>query len=82
MWTPVVVELDPVADHTGRMLLALEAVTVDALLLQGADDALEHAVLLWAVRGNELLLQTIAAHQPGVVTAGEDQTIVRARRSA
>lgn len=51
----MVVELDPVADHSHRVLLGFEAVPVDALLLQGADHALDHAILLRAVRGDELL---------------------------
>lgn len=41
------------------MLMALEAVTVDALFLQGADASLEHPVLLGAVRRDELLLEPI-----------------------
>lgn len=43
---PVVVELDPVADHAAGVLLAFEAVPMCALLLQGADDPLDHPVLL------------------------------------
>lgn len=41
-----VVELDPVSDGAGGVLDALEAVAVNALLLQRPDDALDHAVLL------------------------------------
>lgn len=52
MRPPVVVELDPIADHAHRMLLAFEAVPVCALLLQRPDDAFDHAVLLWTVRGD------------------------------
>lgn len=80
MRTPVVVELDPVADHPDRVLLALEAMAVCTLLLQRADDTLDHAVLLRAMRRDEPLLQAIVAHQPRVVAAGEHQSIVRAQQ--
>ena len=76
----MVVELDPVADHSHRMLLGFEAVAVSALLLQRANDALDHAVLLRAVRCDELLLQAVAANQPRVVPAGEHQSVVRAQQ--
>ena len=76
MWAPEVVELDPVTQHAHRMLLGLEAVPVGALLLQGSDEPLDHAVLLRAVRGDEFLLQAIAAHQTRVMAAGEDQAVV------
>jgi hypothetical protein len=39
---------------------------VDALLLDRPDDALDHAVLLRAVRCDELLLQALAADQGGI----------------
>jgi hypothetical protein len=77
---PVVVELDPVAQHASGMLLTFEAVAVDALLLQSTDDAFDHAVLLRAVRGNELLPQALAADQAGVVPARENQPVVRTQQ--
>ena len=76
----MVVELDPVADHSHRVLLGFEAVPVDALLLQGADHALDHAVLLRAVRGDELLAQAVAADQSGVVPTGKYQAVVRTQQ--
>lgn len=57
----VVVEADPVSDDAGGVLEAFKAVAVDTLFLQRTDDALYHAVLLWAVRGDELLAQAIAS---------------------
>ena len=72
MWTPVVVELDPVADDTARMLLGFESVPMRALLLQRPDHAFDHAVLLRAVRRDELLPESVAARQTGIGTAGED----------
>lgn len=76
----MVVELYPVGDHLHDVLLRLETVTVDALLLQRSDDGLYHPVLLRAVRGDELLLQAIAAYQTVVVVTGEDQAIIRTQR--
>ena len=80
MWAPLVVEGDPFSDHPQCVGLALKAMPVHALLLQGSDHTLDHPVLLWAVRGDELLLQPIAAHQPGVVATGEHQAVVRAKQ--
>ena len=63
---------DPVADDAVGVLDALEAVAVNALLLERSDDALDHTVLLRAVRGDELLPQPIAAHQRREVAACEE----------
>ena len=43
----MIVEADPVGDDARGVLDALEAMAVNAWLLEGADDALDHAVLLW-----------------------------------
>ena len=51
-----------------------------ALLFQGSDHTFHHAILLWAVRGDELLLQTVAPYQRRVFPAGEDQAIVGAQQ--
>ena len=77
MRAAVVVETDPVADDAVGVLDAFEAVAVNALLLERPDHALHHAVLLRAVRGDELLPQAIAAHQRREVAACEDQAVVR-----
>ena len=61
MRAAVVVEADPVTDDAGRVLDALEAMAMNALLLERADHPLDHAVLLRAVRGDELLLEPVAA---------------------
>ena len=37
-----------------------------ALLFQRSDDTLDHAVLLWAMRRDELLAQAVAARGKGV----------------
>ena len=57
MWSSVVVEADPVGDGAGRVLNAVEALAMDALLFERPDHALDHAVLLRAVRRDELLTQ-------------------------
>lgn len=75
MWAAMVVEADPVADGAGRMLDAVEALAVDALLFQRPDDAFDHAVLLRAVWRDELLLQAVAFDQGGVFPTGEDEAI-------
>lgn len=67
----MVVEPDPVAQQAHGVLLSLEVMAVDALLLQRPDQSLDHAVLLPAVWRHELLLQSVAAHQPGVGPACE-----------
>ena len=57
MRAAIVVEDDPVADGARRVLDAVEAVAMNALLFQCPDHALDHAVLLRAARGKELLCQ-------------------------
>ena len=76
----VVVELDSVANDTAGMLQSLEAVAVDALLLQPANHPLHQAVLLRGVGRDEVLLQPIAFDQRRVTAAGEDQAVVRAQQ--
>ena len=58
------------------MLNALEAMTVDALRFQRPNDPLDHPVLLRAVGRDELLLQSIAPDQAGVVATCKNQTVV------
>lgn len=80
MWALLVVEANPVANDPQGMDLALKAVAMHALLLECPDYALHHPVLLRAVRRDEFLFQAVAAHQARVVTAGEDQTVIRAQQ--
>lgn len=80
MRTTVIVKTDPVADDTCGVLDALEAVTVGALFFEGTDDPLDHAILLWAMRGDELLFQTIATNQSREVPACKNQAVVRAKK--
>lgn len=76
MRASVVVDADPVTDGAGRVLDAVEALAMDALLFQCPDHALHHAILLRAMRRYELLLQAVASDQRGVAAAGEDQAVV------
>lgn len=62
------------------MDLALKPVSMRALLLKRRNNSFQHPVLLQAVRRDELLLQAIIAHHPRVLTAGEDQAVVRAQQ--
>ena len=58
----MVVEADPVADGACGVLYTVEALAMDALLFQGPDHTLDHAVLLRAGGRDELLPQTVAFH--------------------
>jgi len=51
-----------------------------ALLLQGPDDAFDHAILLRAMRRDELLLQSVTPRQSGVTATGEHQAVIRAQQ--
>lgn len=75
-----VVPADPVADNAAGMLQTFKAVAMHTLFLQGPDHPLHHAVLLRAVRRDELLLQAVAPDQPCVGPTGEHQAIVRAQQ--
>ncbi len=59
MPAPVVVKAYPVPYDTAGMLDGLEAAPMRALFFQRADHTLDHAVLLWAVRRDELLAQPV-----------------------
>lgn len=57
------------------MLQCLEAIALSALFLERANDTLDHAVLLRAVRRDELLAQPVASHQGGVVPTGKRPSV-------
>lgn len=76
MRAAVVVKSDPVADGARRVLDALEAMAVNALFFECADHVLEHTMLLWAMRGDKVLFQAIAADQCREVAAGKNEPIV------
>ena len=80
MPTPVVVELEPVADRTCRMSQAFETLAMDTLLFQRLDQALHLAVLLRTIRRKELPAQTLAFDQGRVLPSSKDKTIVATNR--
>lgn len=56
----MVVEPNPDADDSAGVLQVLESVPMHTLVFERADHPVHHAVLLWAVGGDELPLQTVA----------------------
>ena len=77
MGPTVVVEADPLSDDARGVLLGFEAVTLYALLCQRPDDPFDHAVLLRAVRRDELLPEAITAHEARVGPRGKNEPVVR-----
>lgn len=57
------------------MLQTFKAVAMNTLFFDGANQPFHHTILLWAMRCDEFLLQTITAHQCGIFATGEHQTI-------
>ncbi len=68
----MVIKINPIPDDTTCVLQGLESMTMNALVLEGSDAPLDHAVLLRGVRGDELLLQPVAFDHGRVASAGED----------
>jgi hypothetical protein len=62
------------------MLQGLKPLTMNTLLFQSSDYALDHPVLLGTVRRDELLFQAVASDQGCEASAGEDQAIVRSQQ--
>ena len=77
MGPTVVVDAEPLCDDTRGVLLGFEAMTMNALLFQRSDDPFDHAVLLRAVRGDELLTKTITTHEARIGSRGKNEPIVR-----
>ena len=69
---PGVVVLDEAGDLPSCVIEAVEAVEPDALLLQGAKEALDDAVLLRGVGRDEFLLETIVPARRAEAPALED----------
>ena len=76
----MVIEADPIPDHTAGVLQGLEPVTMNALIFEGSDDPLDHAVLLRAVGRDELLAKAIAFDEGRVAAACEDQAVVGSKQ--
>lgn len=80
MRAPVVVEADRVPDRACGVPDAVEALAVDALILQRPDEALDNAILLRAVRRDELLLQPVAADQRRIAPRCQDEAVVGSKQ--
>jgi hypothetical protein len=76
----MVVEPNPVSQHSSGMLHCLKPLPVNTLLLGRSNDPLHQSVWLRAMRRDEFLLQTIASYQPGLAAAGEDQPVVTSQK--
>ena len=77
MRSAVVIKMDPITDRPTGMLQCFKPLPMDALLFQGPDHPLHHAVLLRAMRRDELLFQPVASDQGCEASAGKDQAVVR-----
>lgn len=75
MRTPVVIKADPIGYDTAGVLQGFKPMAVNALVLERSEDALDHAVLLGTIGRDELLQQTVAAHQRCVAAAGEHKPL-------
>src|ERR1700761_6140099 len=80
MRPPGVVEANPVADDSAGVLQGLEPMSMHALLLERSDQPFHHAVLLRAVRRDELLAQSVAAYEGCVIATGKDQPVIRSQQ--
>ncbi|CAM8624888.1 hypothetical protein MCEMIE11_00275 [Burkholderiales bacterium] len=76
----LVIKPNPVTDYSIGMLQSLKPFTMNTLLFQSSDYALDHPVLLRTVGRDELLLQAVASEQGCEASAGKDQAIVRAKQ--
>jgi len=78
VWAPVVVKAYPVANYAAGVLQGFEAVPVSTLLFKRSDNSFHHAVLLRAMRRDELLAQAITTDQRCIAATGENEPIVSA----
>src|SRR5680860_961837 len=72
----LVVPADPVPDRAARLLEVGEHVLPHALLLQAPEEALDHAVLLGGVGGDELLAKTVVPESRPEPATLEYQSVV------
>ncbi len=76
----MVIEANPIRDHMAGVLQGLEPVAMIALIFEGSDDPLDHAVLFAAVGRDELLTQTIVFDESSVASAGEHETVIGSKQ--
>jgi len=72
----IILDMDPISNGSCCVLKAFEAMTMNASLLEGPDDAFNHSVLLRTVGGYELLFQAITTNKPRVIAARKNQSII------
>ena len=80
MWPQMVIEGYPVTKNTAGVLDRFKAVAMHTLFLDRSNESFDHAVLLWAMRGNELLLQSVALHQGCVAAGSKNQPVIRPKQ--
>ena len=71
-----IVEVDPISDCPGCMLKGFEAMPMNTLLFESSYNPFDHSVLLWAMRGYELLFEAIAFDETGIIPACKNQAII------
>ena len=76
MWPTLVVPLEPATNAPPRLFKRLECVLPDALFFQTPKEPFTDLILLWRVRRDELLLQSIVSTGLPKSMALEDQPIV------
>ena len=76
----VVIKTDPIADYSAGVLQCVKPLPMDALLFQGSDHPLHHAVLLRTMRRDELLFKPIASDQGCEASAGKDQPVIGSKQ--
>ncbi len=79
MWPLFVVVPDPAIDHDPGLAQRFETVKPDALLLQGAEEALHEPVLFRCIWRRELLREAIGLYRARVVAAAENEPIIGAK---
>src|SRR5678816_3375410 len=72
----VVVPVDPARHGETCVGEALEVALPDALLLEAAEEALDHPVLLWGVGCDEFLPKPVVAACGPEASALEDESVV------
>jgi hypothetical protein len=74
----LVVEVHPVSNYLECHILGLEAIQPNTFLFEEPKKSLDHTVLLWRIRGDVLLLQTVPTGDGNKVFGAENKSIVHA----
>jgi hypothetical protein len=70
MQPTAVIKMNLITDHSAGMLQCFKPMPVDALFFEGPNHSFDHAVLLRAMRSDELLFQPIASEGASFFRAG------------